>query len=201
MPEIEVGGLRIKDQSRQWPKGYGDLPDHHFNRYEFAARYASGRILDAACGVGYGSQILSAGDVTGVDASAEAIKWAIRHFPGPKYILGRIENSPWVGEFDTVVSLETIEHVKDPNPLLRALRKACRGELIASVPNEERYPFVAETFVNDESPHYRHYMPKEFEELLGNNGFKVLERFCQVSKLEPEVVSGTDGKFLVYVCG
>lgn len=194
--------VEFKDQSRQWPTRYGDLSDHHLIRYEFAAKVSSGRVLDAACGVGYGSQILSTGDqeVVGVDASQEAVDWANRYFPGPRYICGRIEDAPWDGEFDTVVSLETVEHIRDARPILRAFRKACRGELIVSVPNEERYPFKAENFAKDESPHFRHYTPKEFQELLEDCGFRVMERFCQKSKFEPWVVAGTDGIFMIYLC-
>jgi SAM-dependent methyltransferase len=139
-------------------------------------------------------------NVTGVDISSESIVWANRFFPGPKYICGDIAQSPWEGEFDCVVSLETIEHIKEPSGVLGALRKACRGVLVASVPNEDKYPFVAANFANDESPHYRHYKPKEFDDLLHQHGFKVIERFCQVSKTQPEVIIGTEGKFLVYAC-
>lgn len=172
-------------------------------RYLFAAYRSSGRILDSACGCGYGSLILSQGekDVTGVDVSQEAINWANKWFPGPKYVAGKIEDSPWDGEFDTIVSIETIEHMREPRKALDAFRRSCRGELIVTVPNEELYPFKAENFVNDESPHFRHYRPMEFEDLLSASGFKVTERFCQVSKFEPEVVAGTNGKFLIYVCG
>jgi SAM-dependent methyltransferase len=171
-------------------------------RYEFAAMNSIGRILDASCGSGYGSQILSMEnhDVVGVDQSREAIEWAEKHFPGPKYIVGKIEESPWEGTFETVVCLETIEHVKDPSPLLKALRKACTDKFIASVPNERMYPFVADNFVNDESPHYRHYTPEEFEELLEGHGFKVEARCCQRAKWFPEVIDATDGMFLIYGC-
>lgn len=198
----EDAPVLIRDQSRQWPTAVNDISAHHFLRYAFATNVASGRILDAACGVGYGSQLLSMGekDVTGVDASQEAIGWAKKYFPGPKYVCGRIEDSPWEGEFDTVVSIETVEHVPDALPLLRIFRKACRGELIASVPNQEFYPFRAENFARDESPHFRHYTPKEFQELLEKAGFTVMERYCQKSKVEPEVVAGTDGIFILYVC-
>lgn len=168
----------------------------------FASFRASGRILDAACGCGYGSLMLTEGEreVVGVDVSKDAIDWANAHFPGPKFIRGLIEDSPWDGAFDTVVSIETIEHMKEPRRALDAFRGACRGELIASVPNQELYPFKAENFVYDESPHFRHYTPDEFQDLLHGCGFKVTERFCQVSKAEPQVVGGTNGKFLIYVC-
>jgi 2-polyprenyl-3-methyl-5-hydroxy-6-metoxy-1,4-benzoquinol methylase len=202
MRVIAEDGRIILDRSRQWPRAYGDVANHHLYRYEFAAVNASGRILDAACGSGYGSQILGLGDrdVTGVDISSEAIEWAMKNFPGPKYIQGRIEDSPWEGEFDTIVSLETIEHIKDPSAALKAFRRACVGHLFVSVPNENNYPFKAENFIYDDSPHFRHYRPEEFDELLESNGFKVLDRFCQVHKLQPEIVPGTNGLFMTYIC-
>ena len=179
-----------------------EATQHHVKRYLFASEHSFGRVLDAACGVGYGSALLRAScpEVVGVDKSQDAVDWAERYFPGPSYICGDIEQSPWEGRFDTVVSLETIEHIKDPEKALKAFRVACAGIFIASVPNEEKYPFKAETFANDESPHFRHYTPVEFEGLLSSCGFTVMAKFCQVEKTRPEVVEGTDGKFLIYIC-
>ena len=188
------------DASRQWVKTpYNARPDH-WKRYDLAAKYASGRVLDAACGCGYGSKILlgSAQLVVGVDSSAQAIQWAEEHFQGPYFIQGRIEEEPWDGKFETIVSLETIEHIKEPKEALQAFRRACVGTLIASVPNEDKYPFAAENFERDESPHYRHYRPQEFEDLLKECGFKVTERFCQQDK-KGDIHAGTDGMFLIIV--
>lgn len=194
----------LPDRSRQWATGLEvitrQITKHHLRRYEFASYRASGRILDAACGCGYGTEILSfAGAAVGVDCSSDAIDWAKEHFHA-QYILGRIEDSPWSGKFETIVSLETLEHLKEPEKALQAFRKDCVGQLIASVPNEEIHPFKAEVYVSDEWPHYRHYTPKEFTELLEGNGFSVVERFCQRTKRESDVVPGTDGMFLIYVC-
>ncbi len=97
-----------------------------------------------------------------------------------------------------MVSLETIEHLKDPRQALEAFRRSCVGTLIASVPNEERYPFKAETFARDESPHFRHYRPEEFEDLLKSCGFKVTERFCQKDK-KGEIYAGSDGMFMIFI--
>jgi 2-polyprenyl-3-methyl-5-hydroxy-6-metoxy-1,4-benzoquinol methylase len=190
------------DFGRQWPTRYGQVSEHHLVRYQFATDMAHGRILDAACGCGYGSQMLSVGDreVVGVDLSKEAIRWANKYFPGPTFIQGLIEDAPWSGTFDTIVSLETIEHMREPKRALDAFRKACTGELIVSVPNEEFYPFKAENFVGDESPHFRHYTPMEFQHLLEGSGFRVVERNCQESKAAPYMKSGAEGKFLVYIC-
>lgn len=190
------------DASRQWVTRTAPISEHHAWRYMIAVGLASGRILDAACGTGYGSFLLHkvSQQVVGVDKDQDAIDWAKRNFAGPTFVQGDIEDSPWEGEFETVVSLETIEHIKEPDKALKAFRRACVGRFIASVPNEDLYPFKAENFATDSSPHYRHYTPAEFESLLNGHGFNVLRRFCQVSKLDPEPIEGTNGKFLIYVC-
>ena len=188
------------DASRQWVRSPHLARPDHVKRYELATRYSTGRVLDAACGCGYGSKMLleAAQLVVGVDSSAQAIQWAEEHFQGPCFIQGKIEEEPWNGRFETVVSLETIEHIKEPKIALQAFRRACVGTLIASVPNEERYPFAAERFAKDESPHFRHYKPLEFEDLLNECGFRVIERFCQKDK-KGEIHAGSDGIFIIYV--
>jgi 2-polyprenyl-3-methyl-5-hydroxy-6-metoxy-1,4-benzoquinol methylase len=192
----------LLDTSRQWGHTVNEIKKDHVNRYRFAKQHVTGRVLDAACGCGYGSKILleNAVEVVGVDYSLGAIEWAREFFRGPHFIRGKIEESPWTGQFETVVSLETLEHLKNPEEALKAFRRSCIGTLIASVPNENLYPFKAEVFANDESPHFRHYRPEEFQDLLEWSGFKVVGRFCQVSKQDPEVVKGTDGRYLVYIC-
>lgn len=193
---------RVLDTSRQWPTCYGDTSKHHVARYMFAAKRASGRVLDASCGAGYGSALIFRGcpAVVGVDIDEQAIAWARAFFPGPTYLCGDIEKEPWAGKFDTIVSLETIEHLKDPSKSLRAFRRCCYGEFIVSSPNEETYKFKAEDFAEDASPHFRHYTPKEFEDLLKLHHFEVVDRYSQMSKQDPKVIDGTDGRFLVYVC-
>jgi 2-polyprenyl-3-methyl-5-hydroxy-6-metoxy-1,4-benzoquinol methylase len=192
----------LLDTSRQWGHTVNEIKKDHVNRYLFAKQHVTGRVLDAACGCGYGSKILleNAVEAVGVDDSIEAIEWAREFFRGPQFINGKIEEAPWTGKFETIVSLETLEHLQNPEEALKAFRRSCIGTLIASVPNENLYPFKAEVFANDESPHFRHYRPEEFQDLLEWSGFKVVGRFCQVSKQDPEVVKGTDGRYLVYIC-
>lgn len=188
------------DASRQWVRAPHDARPDHWKRYELAARYAIGRVLDAACGCGYGSKILlgSAQLVVGIDSSAQAIQWAEEHFQGPYFIQGKIEDEPWTGKFETVVSLETIEHIKDPKPALEAFRRACIGTLVASTPNEDFFQFRAENFARDDSPHFRHYTPGQFEDLLKVCGFRITERFCQKDKAG-DIHAGTEGRFQIVI--
>ena len=167
----------------------------HFARYKFAMSRVSGYVLDAACGVGYGSYMLSnVAECVGVDIERQAIEYAIQYYPGPEYRIADVTEPQ--GAFDWVVSFETIEHLKEPEKALRAFRES--DKLIISTPNEELYPFRQEQHNESKYPHIRHYTPDQFEELLTGCGWKVKERHGQVTKLS-DVSRGT-GKFLVWVC-
>lgn len=175
------------------------IREDHVFRYKFALDGLKGKILDAACGCGYGSWILSHGnEVTGVDIEPSAIEYARLNYSGPKYILGDIQKKPWKGKFDAAVSFETLEHLAEPVKVLKHFRQSA-DTLIASVPNEDVTPFKPENFANDVYPHLRHYTPTQFAELLDLGGWTVLSMHCQTHK-QAEVTYGTDGMFLVYVC-
>ena len=167
----------------------------HTQRYQFAAERLKGkRVLDLACGCGYGSWILhqSGNEVTGVDIEPEAIAYAKEHYQGPTYICQAGEETK--GSWDVLVSFETLEHLERPQDVLAIGAKT----LIASVPNEERYPFKAENFSGDKYPHQRHYTPDEFHALLNAAGYTVAQRWCQADK-HGDIKTGTNGRFLIYV--
>jgi len=168
-------------------------------RYRFAAsRIQHGSaVLDIACGCGYGSRILHDAKhrVTGIDISPEAIEYATEKYPGPSYTQAKAEDLGDL-QFDAVVSFETLEHLKEPEKLLSKLKTEL---LIVSVPNQEKYPFLAERFAMDEYPHLRHYTPRELYLLLQGCGYLVTEWFCQKDK-KGEIVPGMDGMFMIAVC-
>ncbi|MEO7916253.1 MAG: class I SAM-dependent methyltransferase, partial [Dokdonella sp.] len=97
----------------------------HWHRYAFARSFCAGkRVLDAACGEGYGSNLLAdvAAEVVGVDLSEQAIKHARARY-GTRQNL-RFESAdatalPDLGErFDIIVSFETLEHLQAQEALL-----------------------------------------------------------------------------------
>ncbi|GEM_PF-2020797 len=124
------------------------LATEHLARYAFAAPLCRGRrVLDVACGEGYGTYLLAhagASAVVGVDVAAEAIAVAEARFsaPGVRYLAGDATDLPAVlgGEapFDLIVSYETIEHVPDVDRFLEGIRSvlAPDGIVILSAPNE-----------------------------------------------------------------
>lgn len=180
-------------------------PDHA-NRYKFVAKRMKAmgleNVLDAACGVGYGSWVMAEEGltVTGIDICREALDFALENYNHPNidYVQADItEIKEWDYDsqrFDIAVSLETIEHVRDDRGLLESLYTAA-PYLIASVPNESVVPFDSDTHPF----HIRHYTVFEFTELLENVGYQVLEMWTQYDKHPGEMYRGDDGRTLIAI--
>ena len=114
----------------------------HLAVYEWiGARVIGRRVLDMACGEGYGSEVLSrsAGSVVGVDANPEAHEHARLRYVRQNLTFerGMVENHGEPGSFDAVVFLQTIEHVQDPAAVLEHFRSllAPGGTAYVSTPN------------------------------------------------------------------
>lgn len=176
----------------------------HLARYQHALKFAKGPILDAACGMGYGSHgfAIEGHEVTAVDIDPDAITLALTWYDDEhviQWIRGDILDRPWGDQkFRTIVSFETLEHLDDAPKAVRLFRESATddGMLIASVPNQEITPFDPLKFAGDKYPHQRHYTPAEFDELLFRGGWKVIHRGTQGRTTT--VKNGTDSKFLVY---
>lgn len=165
----------------------------HVARYEWAAERlpARSRVVDFACGVGYGTQLLAdAGHVaTGYDQSAEAVGYARKFYPRAEYRQAR-DTCP-LRQFDAAVCFETIEHVDDPHALLESLRGG--NLLLASVPNEAVMPFGAGFAF-----HKRHYTRGQFAELLAETGWRPVEWWGQRDD-QSSVERDLEGRTLIVV--
>ncbi len=162
----------------------GTTPFHaywmHARRYGFAAaRCRGGRVLDAGCGTGYGTRILSlgAGSCLGIDIDPEAVSLARALFGGPGVSfevadVTRPEGLP-DRSFDAIVSLEVLEHL-GPGEIPRFMASVARllapaGTFIVSVASREGED-------RGENPHHRSEMTQaEFRALLteGFHGSKI----------------------------
>ena len=112
------------------PGTRGEIWIEHWHRYHFAARAVAGkRVLDVACGEGYGTALLAqaAAEVTGVDLSAEAIEHASKAYAGARnarFVCAPCTRLPLAdGSIDVAVSFETIEHIADQAPFLDELAR------------------------------------------------------------------------------
>jgi len=93
----------------------------HLAVYEWiAARVGGRRVVDMACGEGYGSDVLaaSAASVAGVDANPEAHEHARLRYMRPNLRFERDLVESFAEPCDAVVFLQTIEHVQDPGAIL-----------------------------------------------------------------------------------
>lgn len=182
---------------RQVAQSVSGIRRDHVARYEWAAgRFGGKNIMDAGCGVGYGSKILARGGsaVIGVDASESAIQFARQHFNHDdrvQYQTGDVAKIE--GQAEVVVAFEVLEHLMKPELALRSWR-AMAGRLVVSVPNEAAFPYRPE-YVH----HVRHYTRAELVVLLEANGWAVREWWGQEgpeSEMEPDL----EGRTLVAIC-
>jgi len=146
----------------------------HFHRYAFARQMVAGlRVLDAACGEGYGTAVLgtSAKSVTGVDLSETVIAHARERYVGEQlqFMVSDCLDLPFAdGEFDCIVSYETLEHLDDHQGLMTEFRRVLKpgGFLLISSPDKAVYTDQLET-ANEF--HVRELYRDELEALLGTN--------------------------------
>jgi SAM-dependent methyltransferase len=161
-PDLEFTGERFV------PGIAGEIAHEHWHRYAFARRFAAGRrVLDAACGEGYGSALLAgtATEVVGVDIADEAVAHARSTYAGRNGL--RFEQASAAAlplpdaSVDLVVSFETLEHLPredQPRMLAEFARVLTRdGLLLLSAPNPVEYS-EARDYRN---PFHLHEPPRE----------------------------------------
>lgn len=145
------------------------LAVEHIQRYLAISRHAAGKtVLDAACGEGYGSDLLAhtAASVTGLDVSEEAVSHARRTYSRNNltFLAASIGSIPLPDQsVDLIVSFETIEHVPEAIQF-GFLAEAARilkadGQLVISTPNRVRY---TEAFHQVNPFHLHEFSPDEF---------------------------------------
>ncbi|MFN9968070.1 MAG: methyltransferase domain-containing protein [Lysobacteraceae bacterium] len=160
---------------RYHPEVPREMAYEHWHRYAFAMELARGRrVLDAACGEGYGAALLArtAASVLGIDVAPEVVAHARARYAHPRL---RFESGDATrldgvadGSIDLVVSFETLEHLADHDALLAAFARvlAPDGLLILSTPDRRTYTDLSGV----ENPHHvRELYREEFEALLGRH--------------------------------
>lgn len=166
---LEFTGERFTPECRR------EIWYEHMHRYALAARLCSGRkVLDAACGEGYGSFMLSraAESVIGLDLSTEAIDHARVRYAGQgnlEFQYGDCTRLPFHDDqFDCVVSFETLEHLEDQQGMLREFSRVLNpgGFLLLSSPDKAIYADQAD---NQNEFHVRELYRDELEALLAEH--------------------------------
>ena len=136
------------------------LLQEHLKRYGAMRRFCYGKVLDFACGCGYGTFMLAGNpdvkSVTGIDNSSEAVDWAKEHFAHPKISYLEKDAREVSGKFDTLVCLETVEHIKDKSIIPAIVKRCSIDNVIVSFPDKKTthynphhfYDFVRQDIVD-----------------------------------------------------
>ena len=160
------------------PEQFKDSNDEivyeHVNRYKAITTYITDKtVLDAACGVGYGTDLLAetASKVYGVDINEDAINYASEKYKNNnkiEFIKSSVEKLPFEKEyFDTVISFETIEHLDEDTQkiFISEIKRVLKidGCLVMSTPDKQLYS-EANNYKNEY--HLKEFYHNEFYNFL-----------------------------------
>ncbi len=180
------------------------IMQEHWARYNHVLRLCTGKkVLDVACGSGYGSDLLaqSAKSVTGGDISHEAISYCKAHYHRPNLSFGvmDIRKLPFSdNSFDIVVSFETLEHILEGDLFLKEICRVLtdKGSLAVSTPlgGPCGNPY-----------HVAYYQKGNFEKYLHDYFREVDVNFQRGNKFYPSSISLDDsstftGEYALAVC-
>lgn len=187
------------------------LAIEHMQRYRSISALVEGKkVIDIACGEGYGTAILAerASEIVGMDIDEGAVHRASEKYQKEnlKYQIGNIASIPVEDHsVDVIVSFETIEHVSQKlqaqflNECGRVLKED--GILIMSTPNKEVYSdkynyfneYHIHEFYHDE---FVHFLKQKFKNVkMYNQAFQVASILSECENTERTMTYYTDAEY------
>jgi predicted TPR repeat methyltransferase len=175
-----------------------------------------GRVLDVGCGAGgVGRALRDRADfLAGIELEEEAA--AVAREVYDQVLVGRVEDvlADADGSFDTILAYDLLEHLPEPDDVLRRLREvAADGALLhVSVPNARHWSLVRDLVLRGtfgytewghrDRTHLRWVTRRDLVELLESSGWHV-ERTAHApltvaGRLAERLTGGRSAEFLVY---
>ena len=157
----------------------------HLGRYLFACDYLkkhsiTENVLDIACGTGYGCYLLSKQikNVVGIDKNIEEVELQYKK-DNITFIEEDIDKTDLTSTYQAIVCFETLEHVNNPNRLLKQISKSLssKGLFLLSIPNE-KYEKLDENGNNLDIYHKTIFKLDDLLDQLKND-FNMVELFGQ----------------------
>jgi len=179
-----LSNLTIKGEAERWVPGYiwPINEKEHISRYELAANYVRDKkVLDIACGSGYGSYLLAkkggAVEVLGCDLDSEAIRYGdLRYFhQNVSRSIQDAEQFNVTNQYDVAISFETIEHLDNYTLFLQNVHNSLKtnGILIIST------PIVDKTHTKCYNPYHKiEWSFNDFQKLI-SHFFTIQETYIQ----------------------
>ncbi len=172
-----------------------ELEIEHKLRYHFASQFVEGKkVLDAACGSGYGTSMLAktAKHVKGIDISKDAIEHAKIFYSSENIEFSICSVDTLIFDdksFDVIVSFETLEHVPEDIQLnfLKEIKRVLKPEgiLIMSTPNHDVYKLRGENHF-----HVKELTFDEFSSLIRSN-FKEVAIYNQAFEISCSITANS----------
>jgi SAM-dependent methyltransferase len=144
-------------------------------------RHSLRSVLDVGCGVGHklaGHFRQVAERVVGIDHST-CVEVARRRYPHLEFVAADLDGPPESGleTFDLIVAADVIEHLVDPDALLRSIHTLSHSEswIVLSTPERD----VLRGEENLRSPkreHLREWTRAELVAYLTSSGFRIVEQ-------------------------
>ena len=153
-----------------WPVGRREILREKILKYQKGA--TNKKIIDIGCGPGGNILLLKDfGHVTGLDMSAEALKFAkTNNFD--ELVQASGTDIPFENEsFDMVTSFDVLEHIDDDEAVIREAMRILKpgGLFVVTVP---AYPFLWSQ--HDVSMHHvRRYLKQDLLSKMKKNGFDI----------------------------
>lgn len=149
--------------------------------------------LDIFCANGYGTYFIAKfvenTRITGIDGSNDAIKIAKQYYK-KENIDYKTKIFPFKlssNKYDYIICFESIEHIYNPNFLLKEIYKSLKtsGILIISTPNDD----IISLEKNPNQFHISQYKFEEIKNMLLFTGFKIKQYYGQnIFKLEDKMI-------------
>lgn len=127
---------------RNWDEYLDTRRTNAYTDKPFILPFLKGNLLEIGCGYGdFGAWCKEQGtcqQVTGIDPSGAAIKQAQEQYPNCQWLEAGAEQLPFAdASFDSIVSLEVLEHIKQPELMIKEATRVLKpgGSLVIQTPN------------------------------------------------------------------
>ncbi len=180
-----------------------DNPIHQrlLKAYYLAVDYIKGDLLELGCGEGRGVELLApiATSFTAIDKIGEVVDHLARKFPDHTFKKGSFPplDGAESNSFDTVVSFQVIEHIKDDRKFLEEIWRVLKpgGKAIITTPNIKksltRNPWHIREYTADELKALVSFVFDEME-LSGITGNEKVWKYYELNKKSVEKITRFD---------
>lgn len=169
---------------RELGQTFSHVALEHLHRYAMARELSQGkRVMDIACGTGYGSRLLAqnATAVTGVDIDAASIAYAQKNYSANNVTFkqGSATDIPMEDQcIDLVVSFETLEHFAAQEAFIKEIKRVLLPGGIVIISTPDKSNFNASIHPQTNPHHIKELSTDEFKDLMGSH-FKYHKVFLQ----------------------